>query len=123
MAAADIVAVVAPQFAGHANLTTAIELAEARVDTESIAGGLYAQAVAYLAAHILEIGARGSGSGTSGLTLAGPVSSVTTGGLSVSAGGGTSGWWGRAALESTPYGREYLGMLANGPGALPIWVR
>lgn len=123
MAAADTLALVAPELAPHANLTGAINLATSQVDVDAL-GSQAETAIAYLAAHILTIANRGEASGASGVAASGPVSSVSTGGLSVAFGSApaTSGPWWLSDLHATPYGRAYARIVESTEAGLGFWA-
>lgn len=94
MAAIDILPIIAPEFAGAANASDVVTLAEQRVGVAF--GEVRDQAVAHLAAHMLTTAQRGGSSG--------PVTSERVGDLAqsyaVQAGG--------TGLDSTAYGKEFL---------------
>src|SRR5690554_4956974 len=105
----DILKEIAPEFASEdaARLDLFVELAAARISA-SVFGKVYPQALAYLTAHLLSVSARAS---TSGAGAAGPVTSATTGGVSVSYGQvAASVSVTDAALSTTAYGLEFLAL-------------
>lgn len=125
MSAADVLVLVAPQFTGDSRITAACNLAVARMTglLDAVAPGSQESAVAYMAAHLLTLADRGSASGTSGLGLVGPVTSVSTGDLSVSGGLSLGNIpIGMASLASTSYGLALLEIVQNGPGNNATWV-
>lgn len=83
---------------------TAIQFAGQRISARAF-GRLYAQAVAYLAAHIIASTIEGAGADAG---IAGQITSVKTGDLAIgsSALAGVVGT--DAALARTPYGASYL---------------
>jgi len=105
----DILFDLAPELADEPlhRVDTFIGLAAARISA-SVFGKVYPQAVAYLTAHLLSVSARAS---TSGAGAAGPVTSATTGGVSVSYGQvAASVSVTDAALSTTAYGLEFLAL-------------
>lgn len=103
---------IAPELAdaGDERLETFLELAAQRISAK-VFGAKYAQAAAYLAAHLLTLSNRASEAGTAG---AGPVTSVTTGGLSVSFGQAPTGAaTADASLKTTAYGLEFLAIRSS----------
>lgn len=110
-------------------VTTLLELATQEIGLvqSSVWGDLYGQALAALAAHMLEIRARsaasvGPGGAASGGTAMGPSTSVKTDKLSVSFGDGSSAIAGHAAaslgdavLATTVGGQDYLRLRARLP--------
>lgn len=95
--------------------TNAILAAQPRVSVE-VFGSLYEQAVARVAAHILELRRRQAASLASGVSTAGPVTSVKTGDLAVSyggLGGGAGGSGDERYFGQTEHGQEYLALRAS----------
>lgn len=106
----DILKEIAPEFASEdaARLDLFVELAAARISAP-VFGKVYPQALAYLAAHLLSVSARSASAGAGG--AAGPVTSATTGGVSVSFGQAqVSVSTTDAALSTTGYGLEFLAL-------------
>lgn len=91
----ELIATVAPEFVGAANLDGVIEVAEART-SQSAFGDNRSLAVALLAAHTLALQARGSTGG------GGPITSVKEGDLAISYGPSMAG----SVLASTSYGEQ-----------------
>ena len=94
--AAELLPVIAPEFAG--DQSAAIAVAEMQVGV-GFCGDKRPLLVAYLAAHILTLGKRSGGAGRA----AGSVTNMTEGKLSIGFGG--SGMIG--SLGQTSYGTEY----------------
>jgi len=104
MAAADLIPVIAPEFAGSLDIITAIEI----VDGEVAATHPYRdRVVANMAAHVLTLAARGGAGGA--------VTGESEGSLSRSFGAMS----GATRLDSTSYGQEAmrLNRLAYGMSA------
>lgn len=104
----EYMTVVAPQFVDDPRLPIALEMAARQVAPDHC---YYAEVVALLAAHVLEVGDRGG--------VSGAVSSRSEGGLSVSFAAGGSG-----LLGSTSYGAEVerLNRLCYGLTARTAWL-
>lgn len=82
-----------------------IDLASERISSK-VFGKLFPQALAYLTAHLVTVSNRGR---DQGVAVGGAIKSVTTGGQSISFGGGAPPEGGAGgALTSTPYGEEFL---------------
>jgi len=93
-------------------VVVALKLAGERIDLE-VFGSLYEQALARIAAHLLELRRRALSAASSGASGVGPVTSVRTGDLAVSwAAPPTSSAPGddpdRVWYSQTDHGREYL---------------
>lgn len=114
-----LVKTIAPVYAGETDETLQVwlDLAAARMDAASF-GALYAQANAYLAAHLLTVARRsvpaqaGSGSG-GGTGATGAIDSVSTGDWSISFGGSLTGAetgdvLAESSLMTTAFGKEFL---------------
>lgn len=103
----DLLDTVAGEFSGLDNdvKDQAINFASQRISAEAF-GRLYQQAVVYLAAHILKSGMAGQAGDEK--ELAGPVTSITTGDLSIGSAGTASFTGSDEPLSSTSYGRQYL---------------
>lgn len=112
----------APEYAAETDevLMTYLDFAAQRLDARAF-GGVYAQAVAYLAAHILTIARRGVAGGAgggagAGQGASGAVTAVSTGDWSVSFAGGLNGSEGgvdtlaEASLMTTRFGKEFLAL-------------
>lgn len=119
----DKVRTLAPEFSDDSDevLTTWIELARERMAAPSVWGRVYGTAVAYLAAHLKTIAARGAadeaGSGAgAGLGGVGPVTSAKVGRWSVTMGGAMTGAESGldakadASLVTTRHGKEFLAL-------------
>jgi len=130
-----LVKTLAPEYAAETDETLAVwlDLAAQRLDA-SVWGGVYGQAVAYLAAHLLTVARRGiaglpgSGAGA-GQGGAGSVDSVSTGDWSVGFAGGLSGGEGNTDLlaESsyltTRFGKEFVSLRRSRPASRSRLVR
>lgn len=98
----DMLKSVAPELGDEEDerLERFIEMAAQRISAK-VFGKVYPQAVAYLAAHMVTLSNRKR---DTDVAAAGPVTSVSTGGLSMQFdGGGPEG----DELDSTPYGRQF----------------
>lgn len=99
-----------PEFATIADARIQIFIDDSELEmSESYWGDLFARGQSYLTAHLLALGEQ-SATGASGGT-AGPVTSKSVGGVSVSFGGptitdSTEGYW-----LTTSYGQEYWRLL------------
>ena len=89
---AELIAIIAPELVGNANLAAAIAYAETVIPADHCRRDA---AVANMAAHMLTLGIRGGG-------ISGAVSSVKEGDLAVSYGASSS----TDALSQTSYGME-----------------
>jgi hypothetical protein len=109
----ELLKAIAPELEGETDerLDTFLELASQRVGPKAF-GKLYAQAVVYLAAHLLTLSNRAR---DAGVAAAGPVTSVGTGGLSLSFGAASS--MGDESLSSTIYGLEFLEIRDSRPSS------
>lgn len=119
----DILFEIAPELAVEPlhRVDTFIGLAAARISA-SVFGKVYPQAVAYLTAHLMSVSARAQSSGAGG--AAGPVTSASTGGVSVSYGQATAHVsLADSALSTTAYGLEYLALRNSRPGTKMRIVR
>lgn len=117
-----LVRILAPEYVAEDDTTLQVflDLAAARLDAAAF-GNVYAQANAYLAAHILTIarrgvaGAAGSGAGA-GQGASGAVTAISTGDWSVSFAGGMNGSEGgvdtlaESSLMTTRFGKEFLAL-------------
>src|SRR5690606_23805009 len=89
-------------------------------------GRVYAQAVAYLAAHLAVLSQRAAFAAGAGVVGGGPVAGVTTGGLSVSFGQAqvtAASSLGDESLKTTAYGLEFLALRASRPKTKGFLVR
>lgn len=119
----DILVEIAPEFSSEdsTRLGVFIGLAAARISS-SVFGGVYPQAVAYLTAHLLSVSARSTSSGAVG--AGGPVTSASTGGVSVSFGQVQANISATdAALSTTGYGLEFLALRNSRAGTKMRIVR
>ncbi|MFU8806542.1 MAG: DUF4054 domain-containing protein [Bradymonadaceae bacterium] len=111
MSAHDLLIAIAPELAteSEARIDTFLELAAQRVGAHAF-GKVYVQAVTYLAAHLLTLSNRAR---DAGMAAAGSITSVGTGGLSVSF--GQAAGMGDESLSSTVYGLEFLELRDSRP--------
>lgn len=110
MAVLDTVKAIAPtQTTGMTDsaINVFIELAVERLGPCQW-GDLYSQGVAYLAAHLLTITARGGSGGGTG--AAGPVQQEMAGRVMVSYANAAASGGSGSDLNSTPYGQEFLAL-------------
>jgi hypothetical protein len=122
-----------PEFAGVADATVSEVIEDVSLELAPIVWGvLYLRALLALSAHLLALRAQSAQAGLaggagSGLAPTGGVSSLATGGQSVSFGGASlvasrpDSSQSDAILASTPYGQEYLrlrGRIYTGPRVL-----
>lgn len=105
----DVFFAIAPQYASEdpARIATFIAIATEQVSF-GVFGVMYNQAVAYLTAHLMTLADRMLAGGGSSHGAGGPVTSASTGGVSVSYGWNIA--WGKwdADYVSTPYGVWFL---------------
>lgn len=121
MAILDTVRAIAP--AQTADLTddeveVFIALAADRLSAEVWGARLYPQGVAYLAAHLLTITARGAAGGGSG--AAGPVRQEMAGRVMVSYSDSAASSGAGSDLGATPYGQEFLALRRKLAGVRPF---
>lgn len=109
---------------GDSILNAAIAEALLWVRSPDVWGGLYELATTYFAAHIAALN-RGitavDSGGVGSTTIAGPITSMAAGGVSVSfadagTAGGVSAGQAGDLLSSTMFGQLYLGLLRQQPG-------
>lgn len=113
---------IAPEFSSEdtARLDVFIGLSASRLSAR-VFGRVYAQAVVYLAAHLLTLSERASSSGGS---AAGPITSASTGGVSISYGQvNTAVSVSDATLSTTAYGLEFLALRNSRAGTKMKIVR
>jgi hypothetical protein len=108
-----IIETVCPELFGSPSRSVYLGMAE-EMTNRGFFGPLYNQAVAYRACHFFTIYGDGQGSGESSITGAGPISSKSEGGLSVSyAVAATTA--ADSELNNTKYGKMLLGLTRSRP--------
>ncbi len=123
----QLIRAIAPDLADvdNATLETFVELAAQRI-SQSVFGHVYAQAVAYLAAHLAVLSQRAALAAGAGVVGGGPIAGVTTGGLSVSFGAHSTtaaSGLGDESLKTTAYGLEFLALRASRAATKGFLVR
>lgn len=124
-----LIRTVAPEYKDETDevLTVWLDLAAQRLD-ETTWGKVYAQALAYLAAHLLTVARRGvsglpgSGAGA-GQGASGAVTSISTGDWSIGFAGGMNGSEGgvdtlaESSLLTTRFGKEFVALRRTRPAS------
>ncbi len=123
----ELIRTIAPDLAdvSDASLDAFLELAAQRI-SPGVFGRVYAQAVAYLAAHLAVLSQRAAFAAGAGVVGGGPVAGVTTGGLSVSFGQAqvtAASSLGDESLKTTAYGLEFLALRSSRPKTKGFLVR
>lgn len=110
MTSTEALAALAPLVASDSRAATFLEMAATRL-TASAWGNVYVQAVALLAAHMLEMAPSSSGGGAAG-AASGPVASKSAGDQSIAYGSlaGAPTSTADEALKQTTYGREFIAL-------------